>query len=141
MSLASAKNSGQPAGDVHNLVTAIDDHDDHNVRLQLQHCHNPSDAVRHGIAGVARSGGRSQECKVWSRRDLLASTYTSTAKEGPGWEQVFARVTVEDQSGQIVESGLRSEIPRCQEHGRLDGGKSNIATYLLYVEDRFRCHR
>ena len=120
----------------------LDDHNDdgRNVFLQLQRCHHSSREVQGEIVKLARRGGRSIDCKIWSRRDLLASSYKTTCKGGPEWAQVFGRITVEDQSGHVVESRLRSEIPRSLEHGRLESGKSNVTTYLLYVDDRFESH-
>ena len=95
----------------------------------------------HEAAAKAISRLRSQigrpDVDVCVRQDLLSACYRSTSKNGPEWERVVGRVSVETNTGRVLEQALVKDIPREQYHGKLVSGKTNLTTYLLHVPDRF----
>ena len=98
--------------------------------------HTSSDAAWEAVGKLVSEVGRA-DTRVWSRHDIASSTFRSTSKNGPDWRQVVGRVTVEAGTGHVIEARRTVQITRQQEHARLPSGRSDIVTYLLFVDDRW----
>ena len=104
--------------------------------VDLGLAHSGFGSAKETLRKLIASTGR-LDSRIWTRHDLASSCYRSSSKTCPEWRQVVARMTIEAGTGKVIEARRVEEIPRDQHHGRLPGGKSNIVTYLAYVEDRW----
>ena len=72
------------------------------------------------------------ELKVWRRYDLNTRNAKTTMRGGPHWNQVVARVAVDDTTGELLLSERARDIRRDSEHKLLAGDARNVATALIY---------
>ena len=97
-------------------------------------CHGCSGVLEATILELVRMAGTPDAC-VWSRCDMSSSTLRSTNKGGPHWRQVIARASVRRKDQERLEANLVEQIPRCLEHAKLIGGKTDLNTCMLCVQD------
>ena len=98
--------------------------------------HASSPNVAQDVADLCKRCGR-EDFRVWSRCDLASGTLKSTSTNGPCWSQVIGRVSVLNDTQDIIGTQRTDEILRSQEHAKLVEGNSDLVTYLLYVDDRW----
>ena len=51
---------------------------------------------------LSNSSGMPEDTQTWSRFDKRAKTYRTTSSSGPGWENVVARITIDDKTGHFM---------------------------------------
>ena len=120
---------GNPEGDAKAMVKF-------DESSGLGRCHFAGGKAREAIYALAAQTGRIDEVRVWSRNDLLCSTFKSSCKGGPAWNQVIGRVTVADGSNDVLERRLVEQIGRSGEHAKLPDGMCSTTTFLLYFQQR-----
>ena len=72
------------------------------------------------------------EVNVWRRYDLNTRNAKTTMRGGPHWNQVLARVAVDDDTGELLLRERARDIRRDSEHKLLTGDARNVATALIY---------
>ena len=72
---------------------------------------------------------------VWSRTDLGSKCFRTTLKNGPDWKNVRVRITHDARTGHVIDVEQAWNMPKQDEHRLLPGGKRDITTTLLYVDD------
>ena len=78
------------------------------------------------------------DSKIWSRHDIGIACFRGSCKGGPDWDQVTGRLTMLASDGKVLECRRIENIPRNEQHGKLPTGRSDIVTYLTYVEDQWK---
>ena len=81
------------------------------------------------------------DVKVWSRADLLSPCFPTTSNGGSNCSQVVGRLSVLTRSQRVIEASRTLIITRDMEHARVQMGKSDLTTYLLYVSDPWDARR
>ena len=97
--------------------------------------------IDEGLARILeRRCGIEGKCKIWCRNDLRTKVYRTTNKGGPEWQQVERRITVEAETGSIINIEDTSKMTREDEHRLIskDSRTHNIITMLLYRPRRSR---
>ena len=69
---------------------------------------------------------------VWPRMDLRSKCFRTSAKGGPSWKDVEARVTMDASTGQVIKVEAARDITRECEHRLLLGGSCDIVTLLVW---------
>ena len=69
---------------------------------------------------------------IWSRMDLESKCFRTSAKGGPPWKDVEARVTLDASTGRVIETDAARDITREREHRLLPGGPCDIITLLIW---------
>ena len=70
--------------------------------------------------------------EVWTRTDLNAKTYKTSAKGGPEWSSVQYRISVDNSTRQVIAVEDVFGMPREDEHRHLEQGRCDLLTILLY---------
>ena len=82
---------------------------------------------------------------IWSRMDLKSKCFRTSAKGGPSWKDVVARVTLDASTGHVIEIEAARNITRECEHLLLPGGPCDIVTLLIWsnptIESGLRLRR
>jgi hypothetical protein len=71
---------------------------------------------------------------VWQRTDLGARTFKTSMKNGPAWPDVEARITVNAETGKVLQIEDAKSIRREEEHRLIPCGPVDIHTILVYKE-------
>ena len=72
------------------------------------------------------------ECtQTWTRFDKRAKTYRTTSSSGPLWENVVARITIDDKTGQIMSLEYTKHMTEEDLHRKLPSAR-DIRTVLLH---------
>ena len=71
--------------------------------------------------------------KLWPRVDLGTKTLKTSMKGGPAWSSVLGRVTVDLDTGEVMDSKRAAEITRDVEHAVMPGAARNTVTVLAYA--------
>ena len=72
------------------------------------------------------------ECtQTWTRFDKRAKTYRTTSSSGPLWENVVARITIDDKTGHIMSLEYTKHMTEKHLHRQLPSVR-NIRTVLLH---------
>ena len=72
------------------------------------------------------------ECtQTWTRFDKRAKTYRTTSSSGPLWENVVARITIDDETGHIMSLEYAKHMKEKDLHGNLPSVR-DIGTVLLH---------
>ena len=69
---------------------------------------------------------------IWSRMDLKSKCFQTSAKGGPSWKDVEARVTLDASTGHVIKIEAARNITRECEHLLLPGGPCDIVTLLIW---------
>ena len=69
---------------------------------------------------------------VWPRMDLRSKCFRTSAKGGPSWKDVEARVTMDASTGHVIKAEAARDITREYEHRLLPGGPCDIVTLLVW---------
>ena len=69
---------------------------------------------------------------IWPRMDLKSKCFRTSAKGGPSWRDVEARVTLDASTGHVIEIEAARNITRECEHRLLPGGPCDIVTLLIW---------
>ena len=72
---------------------------------------------------------------IWPRMDLRSKCFRTSAKGGPSWKDVEARVTM-DASGHVIKVEAARDITRECENRLLPGGPCDIVTLLIWKIQR-----
>ena len=69
---------------------------------------------------------------IWTRMDLKSKCFRTSAKGGPSWKDVEARLTLDASTGHVIEIEAARDITRECEHRLLPGGPCDIVTLLIW---------
>ena len=69
---------------------------------------------------------------VWPRMDLRSICFRTSAKGGPSWKDVEARVTMNASTGHVIKAEAARDITRECEHRLLPGGPCDIVMLLVW---------
>ena len=69
---------------------------------------------------------------VWQRMDIGSKCFRTSAKGGPSWKDVEARVTMDASTGHVIKAEEARDITRECEHQLLPGGSCDIVTLLVW---------
>ena len=69
---------------------------------------------------------------IWPRMDLKSKCFRTSAKGGPSWKDVEARVTLDASTGHVIEIKAARNITRECENRLLPGGPCDIVTLLIW---------
>ena len=69
---------------------------------------------------------------VWPRKDLRSKCFRTSAKSGPSWKDVEARVTMDASTVHVIKAEAARDITRESEHRLLPGGPCDIVTLLVW---------
>ena len=69
---------------------------------------------------------------IWPRMDLKSKCFRASAKGGPSWRDVEARVTLDASTGRAIEIEAVRNITREREHRLIPGGPCDIVTLLIW---------
>ena len=69
---------------------------------------------------------------IWPRMDLKSKCFRTSAKGGPSWRDVEARVTLDASTGRVIEIEAVRNITREREHRLIPGGPCDIVTLLIW---------
>ena len=80
--------------------------------------------------------GCAKELKQWIRKDTSVECFLTTKKGGPSWELVTRRVTINSDTGEVIQDLKIDHYVKRNKvlHERLPGGTSNTNT-VLYHKD------
>ena len=76
--------------------------------------------------------GLSGTMGAWTRFDLRRRTFWTTARGGPNWAKVLARIPMDAGSGEVITSEPSADICRSRDHALVDGGPRDSETVLFY---------
>ena len=96
---------------------------------------SPSPSRRHissSIQSSLQDLGLSGTYFIWPRMDLKSKCFWTSAKGGPSWKDVEARVTLGASTGHVIEIEAARDITRECEHRLLLGGPCDIVTLLIW---------
>ena len=68
---------------------------------------------------------------IWPRIDLKSKCFRTSAKGGPSWKDVEARVTLDASNGNTIKIEATRDITREREHCFIPGGP-HITTLLIW---------
>ena len=69
---------------------------------------------------------------IWPRMDVKSKCFRTSAKGGPSWRDVEARVTLDASTGHVIEIEALRNITREREHRLIPGGPRDIVTLLTW---------
>ena len=75
--------------------------------------------------------GLPEDTQTWTRFDKRPKTYRTTSSSGPLWENVIARITIDDKTGRIMSLEHTKHINDNDLHRNLPSVR-DTRTLLLY---------
>ena len=69
---------------------------------------------------------------IWRRMDLKSKCFQTSAKCGPSWKDVEARVTLDASNGNTINIEAARDITREREHCLIPGDPRDITTLLIW---------
>ena len=78
--------------------------------------------------------GLSGTYSIWLRMDLKSKCFRTSAKAGPSWKDVEARVTLDASTGNTIKIEAARDITRWREHCLIPGGPRDITRLLIWTK-------
>ena len=97
-----------------------------NINFMGQSGHSNSSSLHAPLQDIGLTGTNS----VWPRMDLGSKCFRASAKGGPSWKDVEAKVTLDALTGHVIKIETAKDISRACEHCPLPGGPCDIVTSI-----------
>ena len=98
------------------------------INFMGQSGHHIPSSLRSSLQNLGLSG----VYFIWPRMDLESKCFRTSAKGGPSWKDVEARVTLDASTGRVIKTEATRDITRECEHRLLPGGPCDIITLLIW---------
>ena len=92
------------------------------------HLHDEKSEHEHGHTSTSEDDllkllNLSQCTQTWTRFDQRAKTYRTTSSSGPLWENVVARITIDDKTGHIMSLEYTKHMTNMADQGQGEKGR------------------
>ena len=87
--------------------------------------------ISHSLHASLQNLGLGGIYSIWPRMDLKSACFRTSAKGGPSWEDVEAKVTLDASNGNTIKIEAARDITRKREHCLIPGGPRDITTLLI----------